>query len=77
MSNVLVRDVDPSVLKRLKRRAEKHGRSLQSELQTILELAASQPDPLSELEIARKIRASISNKSQTDSSLLIAEDRGR
>jgi plasmid stability protein len=77
MSNVLVRDVDPSVLKRLKRRAEKHGRSLQSELQTILDLAASQPDPLSELEIARKIRASISNKSQTDSSLLIAEDRGR
>ena len=77
MSNVLVRDVDPSVLKRLKRRAEKHGRSLQSELHTILELAASQPDPLNELEIARKIRASISNKSQTDSSLLIAEDRGR
>jgi plasmid stability protein len=40
MAQVLVRDLDPAVVERLKRRARQHGRSLQREAKAILEQAA-------------------------------------
>lgn len=77
MPNVLVRDIDSKVLERLKKRAAVSKRSLQSEVQIILTDAANQREPLSELELARRIRASIRNRHQTDSAELLREDRSR
>lgn len=43
----------------------------------ILEKAASRPEPMSELELIRKIRASTTMVNKTDSSDLLREDRDR
>ena len=42
MAQVLVRDLDPAIVEKLKARAADHGRSLQAELKAILEAQASQ-----------------------------------
>lgn len=77
MPNVLVRDVETTVLEKLKSRAAKSGRSLQSEVQLILINAVERGEPLSELETARKIRESLKVKNQSDSGELLREDRTR
>lgn len=77
MPNVLVRDVETSVLEKLKIRAAQRGRSLQSEVQIILKEAAARETPLSELETARKIRNALKVKKQSDSAELLREDRER
>ncbi len=77
MPNVLVRDVETTVLEKLKSRAARSGRSLQSEVQIILINAVRQAEPLSELETARKIRESLKFKNQSDSVELLREDRER
>jgi plasmid stability protein len=77
MPNILVRDVEVSVLERLKLRAKRQNRSLQSEMKRILHEAAEKREPLSELELARKIKASLKNVPQTDSAELLREDRAR
>lgn len=77
MPNVLVRDVETTVLEKLKNRAAKSGRSLQSEVQIILTNAVRKIEPLSELETARKIRESLKIKNQSDSAALLREDRQR
>ncbi len=77
MPNVLVRDVEDSVLEKLKDSAARSGRSLQSEMQIILKEAAARAKPLSELETARKIRNSLAVKRQSNSAKLLREDRRR
>jgi len=77
MPNILIRDVEATVLEKLKRRAADEGRSLQSEMQVILKDAAARNEPLSELKIARRIRASLKTKNQSNSAELLREDRGR
>ena len=77
MPSVLIRDVETTVLERLKSRAAKSGRSLQSEIQIILINAVNRAEPLSELETARKIRESLRIKNQSDSAELLREDRQR
>lgn len=77
MPNVLVRDVEASILDKLKIRAAGNGRSLQSEVQIILKDAAAKAEPLSEMETARKIRNSLQVKNQSDSGELLREDRAR
>jgi plasmid stability protein len=77
MPSVLVRDVETTVLEKLKSRAAKSGRSLQSEVQIILINAVKRAEPLSELETARKIRKSLRVKNQSDSAELLHEDRER
>ncbi len=77
MPNVLVRDVETTVLEKLKNRAARSGRSLQSEVQIILTNAVRKIEPLSELETARKIRESLKIKNQSDSAALLREDRER
>ncbi len=84
MPDVLIRNVPSKTLAALKVRARKNKRSLQAELLNILEResVAEQELPVkakAEAEfwaLAEKIRASITQK-QTDSALLIAEDRKR
>jgi plasmid stability protein len=76
MAQVLVRDLDRSVIERLKARAQQHGRSLQVELKTIIEQAAR-----SDLEAARqaaeRLRRKLASRKFSDSTELIAEDRRR
>ena len=76
MAQVLVRDLDRSVIERLKARAQQHGRSLQVELKTIIEQAAR-----SDLEAARqaaeRLRRKLAGRKFSDSTELIAEDRQR
>lgn len=75
MPNVLVRDLDTETLDKLKERAARRSRSLQSELLEILKCAAVKSESLSELETARKIRNSLKVKNQADSVELLREDR--
>ena len=77
MPNVLVRDVEVSVLDRLKLRAKRQNRSLQTEMKIILNNAAEQREPLSELELLRKFRSSLTKVNKSDSADLLREDRDR
>jgi len=76
MAQVLVRDLAPEVIERLKTRARRHGRSLQSEVKFILEAAA----PLSMNDaraLAEDWQRRLAGKIAGDSSDLIREDRER
>jgi hypothetical protein len=76
MSEVLVRDLSPATIQKLKKRARRHGRSLQAELKSILEGAA----PLSMEEfwiVADGIRNSLKGRRHSDSVKLLREDRNR
>lgn len=76
MTDVLVRDLSPDVVERLKTRAKRHGRSLQGEVKAILESAA----PLSMDEarqVAERWQQRLSGKIHGDSSELLREDRER
>jgi plasmid stability protein len=77
MPDVLVRDVDVSVLDKIKLRAKRQNRSLQSEMKIIFSEAAEKREPLLELELIRKIRASNTKVNKTDSVDLLREDRER
>jgi plasmid stability protein len=72
MAQVLIRDVEPVVVDRLKDRARRKGRSLEAELRLILEEAAG----ISFEEVAY-IRALFAGRIFDDSSDLIREDRER
>ena len=76
MAQLLVRDMDKETVDLLKQRASKHGRSLQSEVKTILEQAAqkARSDPY---KLATQIRKKLTGKKQTDSAEFISEDRKR
>lgn len=76
MPNVLVRDVEASVLEKLKKLAEENGRSLQSEVQFILRRYVDN-ETLSDLEVATKIKESLRGRKHSDSAALLREDRSR
>ena len=75
VQDVLVRKIEISVVEKLKEKAKKQNRSLQAEMQIALRDAADKPEASSALEVARKIRASIKNRNQTDSVILLRELR--
>jgi plasmid stability protein len=77
MAQVLVRRLDDKVVERLKRRAKEHGRSLQSEVKTILEEAA--PDYEAARKRIERFRANLKRSGRRfgDSAALIREDRDR
>jgi antitoxin FitA len=77
MAQVLVRDLDPAIVEKLKARAADHGRSLQAELKAILEAQASQITKVEARALATCIRQHIGWRPQTDSGVLQAEDRER
>ena len=76
MAQVLVRDIAPEVLNRLKEQARHNGRSLQGEVKAILDAAA----PMT-LEEARRLsehwRRRLAGRMTSDSADLIREDRER
>ena len=76
MPDVLVRDVDPDTLEKLKRRAAESGRSLQSEVRNIISDYV-QHTTLSDADAAKKIKNALRRGKHTDSVKLIREDRMR
>ena len=76
MSQVLIRELDPDTVQRLKERAARHGRSLEAELRLILEQVARQ-DPVRASVLASKIRHRLAGRTRSDSADLVAEDRKR
>lgn len=74
MSDVLIRGLDVKALQRLKARAKRHGRSLQSEAKLILEQAAGQADLAA---ILRQWRQRFLGRIFSDSAALIRQDRRR
>lgn len=73
MAQVLVRNLDDGVVTALKRRAERHGRSLEQELRDILSRAA-RPSREELLAETLRIRA-MTPGVLSDSTELIREDR--
>ncbi|MCX6646639.1 MAG: TraY domain-containing protein [bacterium] len=76
MAQILVRDLDDDLVKRLKKRAKQNGRSLEAEIRIILD----QSDTITMSDarkLADKIRARFKGRKQSDSAALIREDRDR
>ena len=76
MAQVLVRELESETVKRLKNRAERHGRSLEAELRLILEEAAAR-NPAKALQLAAKMRRRLAGRKHSDSAALVSEDRRR
>ena len=76
MANVTIRNIDEQTIARLKTRAARNGRSLQAELQQILERAAM-ADAIAGRVVAARIRRKLSDRNHSDSASLMADDRGR
>jgi plasmid stability protein len=78
MAQVLVRNLDEKVVRRLKKRAEQRGRSLQAEVKIILEEAAEQ-DHTDFWKAADSIRERLKRTGRkfSDSTELVREDRDR
>jgi plasmid stability protein len=76
MAQVLIRDLDPRVVERLKVRARDRGRSLEAELRGILETAAM-VDRRESRALAARIRRRLSGRAHSDSAALQAEGRAR
>jgi antitoxin FitA len=75
MGQLTVDDIDDEVIARLRRRAERRGRSLEQELREIL-AAASEPSREEMVAVIDRIRAMTPrDRPQTDSTLLVREDR--
>ena len=76
MARVLIRDLDERTVQRLKARASRNHRSLQAELQMIVERAAA-IDILESRDVAARIRKKLANRRHSDSAALLADDRRR
>lgn len=76
MADVLVRNVEESVLLKIKQRAKRNGRSLQSELTQVFRSLA-EVNVLSDDETALKIKESLRGRKFVDSAEELREDRER
>lgn len=76
MPGILVREVEVEVLEKLKRRAKQNGRSLQSEVRSII-VDFVEKGSLSDEETATAIKESLRGREFSDSAELLREDRDR
>ncbi len=74
MANVLIRNLDDSVLRQLKAAAKAHGRSLQAEIHEVLRTAGARRVAETRRLSAQWLRR-LGGSRQTDSAALIREDR--
>jgi plasmid stability protein len=76
MPNLLVRDLDPDLLERLKAQAKRNRRSVQAEVKELLKnhVALSMEEAIKRIE---KFRQSLGGRKFSDSAELIREDRER
>jgi len=79
MAQILVRNLDEKVVKQLKKRAKREGRSLQAEAKRILEQASQEPavDMATARKLVEEIRSQLKGRKFPDSVELIREDRDR
>ena len=78
MGTLTIRKLDDEIIGRLKERARTRGRSLESELRELLAQSSRQPLILDALAEADRIAAMTpKGVKQTNSVLLLREDRGR
>ena len=77
MAQVLVRQLNDKVVDRLKKRAKEHGRSLQSEVKTILEEAVPDYDRAWKRIDLLRLKLKRSGRKFSNSADLIREDRDR
>lgn len=79
MAELFIRDVDDATLESLTKQAQQHGRPLDLELKEILRQAAVEPSTsMAEARQAiEEFRRKLRTTGQTDSSVLLAEDRAR
>ncbi len=76
MPHILVRDLDPNTIERLKSNARQHGRSLQGEVKAILEETV--PMTMSEFRaVSEKWQKRLRGGKFSDSARLVREDRER
>jgi plasmid stability protein len=76
MARVLIRNLDERTVARLKERAARNDRSLQAELQMIVERAAM-TDVIEGRALAARIRRKLGNRQHTDSTAMLSADRKR
>ena len=78
MATLTIRNLDDDVVARLKSRAADHGRSLEAELRMLLSEASNRPSLQEFRARAEQIAAMTPrDRPQTDSVLLLREDRDR
>jgi plasmid stability protein len=81
MAHIVVDDLEPRLLERLERLATLHRRSVSTEVRAILEEATKvglSPLSISEfIERTQPIRTYTAGRPQTDSAILVREDRER
>jgi plasmid stability protein len=78
MGTVTIRNLDDAVIDRLKERAQDNGRSLEAELRALLTEMSERPSRQKFIEFAESVAAMTpKDVEQTDSALLIREDRDR
>lgn len=75
MAQVLIRNLEPDVLERLKARAARHNRSLEAELRQIVTEAGAPPAVTT--ESARRLQALFAGRAFTDSAVDQRDDRER
>jgi antitoxin FitA len=76
MPDILVRGLDAETVKRLKARANQHGRSLQSEVKMLVERAAGAGSEQA-AEVLARWRKRFAGRRFSSSARLIREDRDR
>ena len=78
MGNLTVRNLDDSVIARLKAQARENERSLEGEIRHVLKREASKPRRAVEFFArADELAATTVGTQQTDSTALVREDRAR
>lgn len=77
MPDLLIRDLKPATHELLRRRAEASGRSLQAEVQSILDSVTRASDVGAARELADQIASRLSGRQHPDSAELIREVRDR
>lgn len=75
MASLHVRNVDDDLVKRLKQRAARHGRSAEAEHREILRQALAQEIATPFEDLAAEIRKLIEGRRHTPSEVLVRESR--
>jgi len=77
MAQVLIRNLDPATVERLKERARQHGRSLQAEAKDLLEQAAGLYTMKEARAVSEAWHRRLRGRKFTDSAAMIRKDRQR
>lgn len=77
VAQILVRDLEPATVKRLKEKARQHGRSLQAEAKAILQDAAAMFTMQEALANSKAWHRRLAGSRHSDSVELLREDRER